>query len=180
MSDSPLFSIIICIFFVLFPDFLMNWFFKTPGAIEGGGIAALGVEETASLKATIRTCLIFTGIYMVIEYVRWLLNGILTAAGDTVFLMITGVLCVWFFLLVPTYFLIMQQSGSMELAIMIWVAYSLLSAGVMYLRYHQGKWKKKSLLIADSEEESQEILEEESQEALEEDILPTPESIPEE
>ncbi|MCH9631658.1 MAG: hypothetical protein S4CHLAM37_16820 [Chlamydiia bacterium] len=175
-----MFSAVICIFFVIFPDFLMNWFIKTPGALEGNEITALSIMEIDTLKATIRTCLIFTGIYMVIEYVRWLLNGILTAAGDTMFLMVTGALCVWFFLLVPTYYFIVHQSGTMELAIMIWVGYSLLAAGIMYLRYYQGKWKKKSLLIADSEEESKEILEDNTEEAMQEGTLPSPESIPEE
>lgn len=146
-----LFSIVICIFFVLFPDFLMNWFFRNPGALEGAEKIVLSGVETEAIKATIRTCLIFTGVYMIIEYARWLINGILTAAGDTLFLMITGALCVWFFLLVPTYFLIVKRSGSMEFAIVIWIVYSLLAFGIMYLRYYRGNWKKKSLLIEDSE-----------------------------
>lgn len=144
-----IFSLLIVVFFFMFPDFLMSWFFKNPQALESSEmqLGALSTLEFDSLKATIRTCLIFTGVYVIIEYLRWLLNGVLTAAGDTMFLMVSGALCVWFFMLMPTYFFIVKHQAAVEYAIMIWVGYSILAFFVMLFRYRQGKWKKRSLLI---------------------------------
>lgn len=156
-----IFSIVICFFFVICPDFLINWFFKNPESFEATNeqLSLLqDKEQLEAIKASIRFCLIFTGIHMIIEYGKWLINGVLTAAGDTFFLMVTGALCVWLFLLTPTYFFVVKMQAPIEFAISIWTFYSCTGCLVMLFRYRQGKWKKKSLLIDESQEEMPALL----------------------
>ena len=158
---TAIFSIVIVFFFFAFPDILMNWFFNNPQAMDSS-IEGIKLSNPGAIQATIRTCLMITGVYIILEYLRWLLNGILTAAGDTMFLMISGAISVWFFMLLPTYYLIVKPAARIEFAVMIWVGYSIIALSIMYFRYKQAKWKKKSLLIEEEEEETPLIPQEET------------------
>ena len=152
------FSIVIILFFIVYPDFLINLFLKNPQALESHvNLTALTDEYLASIRSTIRTSLVFIAIYMIIEDIRWLINGILTAAGDTLFLMIVGAACVWLFLLLPTYFFILKPHASIKLAFVIWVVYSVIATSLFYFRFRQGKWKQRALIIHINKLESLEI-----------------------
>lgn len=142
------FSIVIVLFFIVYPDFLINLFLKNPQALESHvSLNGLTDEYLAQIRSTIRTGLIFIAIYMIIEDIRWLINGVLTAAGDTLFLMIVGAGCVWLFLLLPTYFFILKPKADIRLAFAIWVVYSLIATLLFFFRYKQGKWKQRALII---------------------------------
>ena len=143
-----LFFLVLIVFFVIFPDFLIDLFFHNLQNFDVAFSAeVLDAKYLAQVKSTIRTGLIFIAVYMIIEDIRWLINGILTAAGDTLFLMITGASCVWLFLLLPTYFFVMKPHANIKLAFVIWIVYSLISTLLFYLRFRQGKWKLRSLVI---------------------------------
>lgn len=142
------FSLVIILFFIVYPDFLINLFLKNPQALESHvNLNMLSDEYLNSIRSTIRTGLVFIAIYMIIEDIRWLINGILTAAGDTLFLMIVGTSCVWLFLLLPTYFFVLKPHGNIKLAFAIWVVYSLIATLLFYFRFRQGKWKERALII---------------------------------
>ena len=70
----------------------------------------------------------------------------LTAAGDTLFLLISGACSVWFILLIPTYFFIVEPKADIKGAFIIWVVYGLLSSLLVLGRFLQGKWQKKEIL----------------------------------
>jgi multidrug resistance protein, MATE family len=143
-----LFSLVIFLFLVIYPDFLINLFLKNPQALEGHvNLNGLTTEYLDQIRSTIRTGLVFIALYMIIEDIRWLINGILTAAGDTLFLMIVGTSCVWLFLLLPTYFLVLKPKADIRLAFVIWVVYSLIASLLFYFRFKQGKWKERALII---------------------------------
>jgi MATE family multidrug resistance protein len=142
------FFLVLIIFFVVFPDFLIDLFFHNLQNFDLAFSAeVLDAKYLAQVKSTIRTGLIFIAVYMIIEDIRWLINGILTAAGDTLFLMIAGASCVWLFLLLPTYFFVMKPQANIKLAFVIWIVYSVISTLIFYLRFRQGKWKLRSLVI---------------------------------
>jgi len=144
-----LFSLVVIFFFIVYPDLLINLFLQNPQTMDNSlSLAEMSTEAVARIRSTIRVGLALTAIYMIIEDMRWLINGILTAAGDTFFLMLSGAGCVWLFLLLPTYFFILKPAADIRLAFVIWVGYSLIATFLFYLRYKQGKWKEKALMIS--------------------------------
>jgi multidrug resistance protein, MATE family len=143
-----LFSLVVIFFFIVYPDLLINLFLQNPQALETHvHFSTLSSDYLGNLRSTIRTGLIFIAVYMIIEDVRWLINGILTAAGDTLFLMIVGAGCVWLFLLLPTYFFVLTPQADIRVAFVIWVVYSVIATVLFYWRFKQGKWKENALII---------------------------------
>ncbi|WP_068470712.1 MATE family efflux transporter [Candidatus Protochlamydia phocaeensis] len=99
-----------------------------------------------SLEESLKICLFYICFYLLFEGIRLLFSGVLTAAGDTVFLMIAGSLSVWVFLVLPTYFLIVEKKGTIESASLICLFYSL-TAGLLYgWRLKHISWKALSLI----------------------------------
>lgn len=98
-------------------------------------------DEIEALYGPLLVCLFCILTYVFFESIRLLLAGLLTAAGDTIFLLLAGASSVWLLLVIPIYFIIVQNQGPMEVASAICVFYSFV-AGIMYfLRFRQGKWK---------------------------------------
>ena len=141
------FTLLIATFLIVFPNPLINWFFIHPAG-EIPQISFTG-DDLIQVKSLIRIGMIFILGQMFFEYCRWLLNGILTAAGDTLFLLFSGVISVWSFLILPTYFFVVLPKAPLIYAFSIWVVYSSLSVVIMYARYRTGKWKKKNLIKED-------------------------------
>lgn len=147
------YSFIMLLFFAINPDPLINLFLKNPDAIESinaGGLI-LSSSEMVYYRGLIRKGLLLIGIYLTFENFRWLMSGLLTAAGDTFFLMLAGSSSVWIFLIAPTYFLIVQGNRSITEAFFIWIAYAFLLALVYFLRFSTGKWKEKHLIDEDTQ-----------------------------
>jgi len=96
--------------------------------------------------STLKTCTICAFIYMFFEGFRWLLSGILVAAGDTLFLLIAGSLSVWIFLLLPIYLLVVRLNLSVEYAWMLAVLYSALLLSIYWVRFKHGNWQKINLI----------------------------------
>jgi len=139
-----IFSILVIFFFIIYPEFLMNWFLRDPSNVEHGSLLAeLNLDE---VKSYIRMGLFYSAFVVIFENFRWIINGILTAAGDTLFLLLTGVLSVWFILLLPTYFFIVTPQADLKYAFMIWVAYGLFASILVVGRFFSGKWLKKEIL----------------------------------
>lgn len=100
-------------------------------------------------------CLFCTFIYIGFEGIRWVLAGILTAAGDTLFLLIAGPICVWLFLLLPVYLFVVKYSASVQTAWLLIAAYGLFTCILYAVRLFQGKWK--NIQIIDRNEQSVEV-----------------------
>lgn len=131
------FSTIILLFFILDPTVTLSFFFSESAShllVQDGFIT------------TLRTCLIFVFFYLTFEGVRWVIAGLLSAAGDTLFLLISGVLSVWVFLLAPIYLIVVRYNQPIESAWAIALGYSALTCLIYYVRYNKGKWKKINLI----------------------------------
>ena len=94
-----------------------------------------------SLEDSLRTGLLCILFYMLFEGIRMLISGILTAAGDTLFLLVGGTLSVWFLLIIPIFTIVVLGKGTMEAASMLCVLYSFGSAILYFWRFMGGKWK---------------------------------------
>ncbi len=138
------FTCISALFLIVYPDPLINWFLQNPALLEPGvNLLSIDVIEA---KFLIRIGLIFITFYILLENIRWILNGILTAAGDTLFLLTSGAITVWFLLLVPTYLFIVLPKANVAYSFIIWIVYSATALGIVLFRFLQGKWKLKNLV----------------------------------
>jgi len=99
-----------------------------------------------SMIPALKTCMFCAFAYMFFEGFRWLLSGVLVAAGDTLFLLIAGSLSVWVFLLIPIQVFVVQWNLSVEVAWIITVLYSALLLGAYWMRYKRGAWREKDLI----------------------------------
>lgn len=130
-----IYGVICSILFVLTPDFFISVF------------------KAESVRSTLYFAMGMLVLHLLFENVRWLLNGVLTAAGDTLFTMVSGVLSVWLLMIVPVYLFVMKPGAPIQKAFYIFVIYSFLSMCLSYFRYKQGKWKLKQII--DDEEDSE-------------------------
>lgn len=138
------FACITALFLIVYPDPLINWFLQNPALLEPG-MNLISIDLTEA-KFLIRIGLIFTTFYILLENIRWILNGILTAAGDTLFLLLSGALTVWFLLLVPTYLFIVLPKANVAYSFIIWIVYSATALTIVLSRFLNGKWKLKNLV----------------------------------
>ena len=130
-----LFMIPVTLLFFIFPNLMISCFVDI-NEIQG------------SMKSVLDVGLILMAIYIFFEALRFGVYGLLLAAGDTLFTMISGIASLWLFLLLPTYFFVVRMKGSIQMALSIWVLFSFAIALIYYLRFFQGKWKKKRLIEA--------------------------------
>ncbi|GAB4232039.1 MAG: MATE family efflux transporter [Chlamydiales bacterium] len=94
---------------------------------------------------TIPYCVFMLMVYLFLEGIRYIYAGVLTAAGDTKFLLLTGSTTIWFLLIIPVYYIIVKGGGSVELAQTLCTFYALVIACINTIRYTMGKWKTLSI-----------------------------------
>ena len=100
---------------------------------------------TQSYYDSLSICLLLMICYMLFEGMRLLIAGLLTAAGDTFFLLLAGSTSVWVMLVLPVYLIVAQYGAAVEFASTICVIYSLLASALYFWRFYIGRWKTISL-----------------------------------
>jgi len=107
-----------------------------------------------NLMGTVRICLILTFINLFFEGIRWVYSGLLIAAGDTFFLLLTGSLSVWIGLLVPVWAIVLRNHLPVEYAWLIACIYSFVLFVIYAIRFKQGSWKTIDL-ISDAQSDNE-------------------------
>jgi MATE family, multidrug efflux pump len=80
-------------------------------------------------------------LYFIADGATWIFAGILTAGGDTKFVMwMNGASC-WLFAIVPAWYLFLVQSFSPSWVWAVTLVYGSLNAFCFYLRYRAGRWQ---------------------------------------
>jgi len=125
------FGIVFVAFLSLFPQLLANLFFSNPAEM---------------VKGTLHHVLLLVAIFISFENVRWLLNGVLTAAGDTFYVMVASGISIWLFMVLPIYFFVFKVKAPIETAYLIAIIYPIAASLLLFLRLSKGKWKKRRLL----------------------------------
>ncbi|MGD2170404.1 MAG: MATE family efflux transporter, partial [Chlamydiota bacterium] len=136
------FSLILALLLTLDPKVTLSVFFPVTNA------EFLAIQD--GFSEALQVSLIFVFFYITFEGFRWVISGLLSAAGDTLFLLIAGAGSVWVFLLLPVYLIVVRYSQPIEWA---WAAaffYSVITYAIYYIRYVKGKWKS-IVLIEDSQ-----------------------------
>ena len=142
---SLMFGVCLLVTLGIFSDGFISLFFKNPEALSGSMIN-ISPELLIEVKSSLKTGLLMLVLYLTLENARWLLSGLLTSAGDTFYLMVTGAFSIWVFMLLPTYLFVYRVNGSIESTFFIWIFYCVISAALLYFRFWQGKWKEKKLI----------------------------------
>ncbi len=139
VSLLALFSLTTAIFLVIDPkDTTQLLFFHH--------LDSAAVTVSPQFESGLATCLIYSFVFLFFEGCRWLLSGLLVAAGDTLFLLIAGPLTVWVFLILPIYLFVVRWSLPVEFAWLLTVVYSLLGLAIYWIRFRQGAWQKIDLV----------------------------------
>lgn len=94
------------------------------------------------LVDSLKICMFLSFVYIFFDGLRWILSGLLIAAGDTLFLLFTGSLSVWVFLLLPVYVIVVKNQLSVEYAWGITVIYAILFFLIYLIRFKKGAWQK--------------------------------------
>jgi multidrug resistance protein, MATE family len=134
-----IFTMITTLFVFFFQDFIVSLFFS-----ENSQSSNTNLNET--VIPLIKFGLIIAILYSLLENMRCLFAGLLTAAGDTFFLLIAGTVGLWLFLILPTGSLIYYNLASVEATLNVWLLYAAAATVLPYLRFKAGKWKKRNIL----------------------------------
>ncbi len=96
----------------------------------------------ASLAEQLHWAVIFVWLYLVTDGFSWVISGILTAGGDTRFILKVNVFSLWVGAIAPVFYFIVLKKGPPCLIWALCCPYALLNLFFFSWRYTQGKWRK--------------------------------------
>ncbi|WP_068467922.1 MATE family efflux transporter [Candidatus Protochlamydia phocaeensis] len=131
-----LFAIVLALVLWLTNQTLINWFLSTASE-----------EQRTLFYSSLIFGLANVVIYKYLEGIRLIISGALTAAADTVFLLVGGTCSIWLFMVIPIYHFVVKQSGSIELALALCSVYTLLAACLYAWRFYWRGWQKNTSLV---------------------------------
>jgi MATE family multidrug resistance protein len=113
---------------VIYPDPMIHWF------LPAG-------EENAALIKLVKAACVWVWIFFLFDGITWLVVGLLTAAGDTKFVMKVAGVNVWLFALVPIYIFNVYLGHTADVAWFITAFYGFMNALIFLARFRTEKWK---------------------------------------
>ncbi|MBJ7448909.1 MAG: MATE family efflux transporter [Parachlamydiales bacterium] len=133
---------------LIYPEPLINQFLPVPEPYETPLIFTFGQGNLTQHEFVqqLRVCLAFMLFYLLFENISWVFSGILSAAGDTMYIFIAGSISIWVFLITPIYYFVVVRGSSVWIAYLIMAIYSLITCCWYGWRYSRGKWKKIDLM----------------------------------
>ncbi|MBA3238974.1 MAG: MATE family efflux transporter [Parachlamydiaceae bacterium] len=127
--------------FCLFGTFLM---------IDSGPLVKLFISEDSvsseKIHELVASSCLWVWIFFLFDGIHWLVVGLLTAAGDTKFILKLGGSSIWIFALLPTYFFIVLQGNGPDVAWAITAFYGLVTCSLYLARFYSTRWKKNLVL----------------------------------
>ena len=151
LTMNGIFALFAGCVYILYPDPLLQFFYQNPELLDeakiGHHINTLPVDQ---LIAITKSGLTGVYLYVLLQNIRWVFSGILSAAGDTLFLMLAGSLSVWVCMVIPTYVLMVQYDSPILTAYYIWVIYAAVNVCIVGARYYRGKWIARCKLVEKS------------------------------
>lgn len=103
----------------------------------------LGADEAVSEEviSLIASSCIWVWIFFLFDGIHWLVVGLLTAAGDTKFVLKIGSTSVWLFALIPTYILLILHEHQADMAWAITAFYGIVTCIIYLFRFFSMRWK---------------------------------------
>lgn len=130
---------------LFFPEILVNQFLSSE-PIASSSFTEMSV--VSSDWAYSITALRWLWLYFLLDAIAWLISGVLTAAGDTKFVLILNILSAWIFSSLPTYIGVVCLGGSPLLTWILCAFYGALNTLSFYARYRLKNWNTKLPLQA--------------------------------
>lgn len=130
---------------LLFLGCMLSLFFLCKDMVIGLFLPDIDAHTLSKVYEPLMSGLLLLIVFMFFEGLRMLLAGILTAAGDTVFLLVAGSTSVWLFLVLPVYWAVFYNEAGIVMAIGFWTFYSATASLLYAWRYQQGKWRSISI-----------------------------------
>lgn len=81
-------------------------------------------------------------IFFLFDGIHWLVVGLLTAAGDTKFILKVGGSSIWLFALLPTYFFVILHGQGPDIAWAITAFYGVITCFLYLARFYSKRWKR--------------------------------------
>lgn len=97
---------------------------------------------TPATQATLQSACFWVWLFFFFDGVNWLLIGLLTAAGDSRFIMKVGAAGPWLAALLPIYFFVFQWGAPPNFTWMIIAFYGIASSAIYSWRFKSEKWKE--------------------------------------
>lgn len=102
-------------------------------------------EQFVLIRDTISMSLAWIWIYLFLDGFVWVIMGVLTAGGDTLFILVASVLCVWGAAILPALLIVKFSDCSLSVSWKITAFFGLVNLIVYGWRYGSGKWLKLNL-----------------------------------
>jgi multidrug resistance protein, MATE family len=131
-----IFAVCLAIFLWATNEFIIDWFLRTAPD-----------EKRMLFYPALVFGLANVVIYKYLEGIRLIMAGALTAAADTLFLLIGGTCSIWVFMVIPIYYFVKLQGASIEMALALCSLYTFLSASVYGWRFYSNAWQKNDSLV---------------------------------
>lgn len=120
--------------------------FGTCLLVDSSPLVDLFIPEDSVSSEKIHTLVasscLWVWIFFLLDGIHWLVVGLLTAAGDTRFILKLGGSSIWIFALLPTYFFILVQGHGPDVAWAITAFYGLVTCSLYLLRFYNTRWKE--------------------------------------
>ncbi|MCB1149437.1 MAG: hypothetical protein KDK48_04665, partial [Chlamydiia bacterium] len=133
---NALFFIVNGLFFLAFPEKFAELFLPAKVATE---------SRSLIISMVVQACL-WLWIATFIDALRWIAMGMLTAVGDTLFMMWTGSTTVWILCILPTYYFVTHWGVPVTYSWVFSGGYYLFVTALYTWRYRQEKWKARLLI----------------------------------
>ncbi len=111
-------------------------------------LAAFFVRDEVMLgtyMTSMKISLFFVWLFLILDGANWIMVGMLTAAGDTRFILKVNTFNIVFFSFLPTYYFVVVKKLPPETIWAIGTPYALAGICVFFWRYKSGKWKKQTI-----------------------------------
>lgn len=84
----------------------------------------------------------WVAMHFFFDGIGWIISGIITAGGDTKFVMYANTIIIWIFRVIPIYLVLKLGFVCISIGWMISAISSIIYAAIFYYRYHSMKWIK--------------------------------------
>ena len=107
----------------------------------------LSIEVYESMVMALELGLIWMSFALLCDAIMLVIAGVLTAAGDTLFIMAANGLGSWLFGLLPMYTIVVSRESAASTSLILLTFNTMIMAGVFFARYKSNVWQKKANLI---------------------------------
>ncbi|MFI4937431.1 MAG: MATE family efflux transporter [Candidatus Berkiellales bacterium] len=122
---------------IVMPELLVQFFI--PAQLES-------TPEGMRLQELLNTSCRWLWVAFLFDGMAWVIDGILTAAGDTRFIMVMNSIGTWLFCIVPIYLLVVKMDGSPIMMLQVITGFCFILFLSYFLRYRSKIWQKTPLI----------------------------------